>query len=465
MKPSSSAANQELPAQYAAAFKDADIRGVYPTEIDEVVAYRVARALVDEFSLTRVIVARDMRQSSPVLRAAFVAGVRDAGADVFDIGEVGTPALYYAAGTYDTYGVMITASHNPREYNGLKLVKAGAIPLTNKTGLGAIEQRIKRNEFASPQRRGQVKKKAILREYTKYVREKVSLAPTRPLRIVVDAGNGMATTLASLLCEKLPIEITPLFFTLDGTFPNRGSNPTLAKNQKAIKAELKKGDYDLGVAFDGDADRVAFFDEQGRYINSAVIGALIATKLLQDEPKQKCVYTVFTSRAYQEAIKEAGGVPVKARVGHAFIKEVMRKRDAVFACEHSAHFYFKDNFFTDSGILSLLYVAAAYSEAQAHGPISFSKLLRPYARYTQTEEVLVEVADKRAALQRVREHYKHMGASKVTVYDGVTVEFEDYWLVVKQSVTEDALKFVVESPQRATAKAAQKELLQLLREQ
>lgn len=464
MKSTAPKISDALPERFQAAFKDADIRGVYPTEINETVAYRAARAFVEEFSLSRVIVARDMRESSPALRAAFVAGVQDAGADVLDIGKVGTPALYYAAGTYDTYGVMITASHNPKEYNGLKLVKAGAIPLTRKTGLGAIARRIQKNVFLASKQRGQVKKKAILREYTKYVREKVALTPSRPLRIVVDAGNGMATTLANLLCERLPIEITPLFFTLDGAFPNRGSNPTLAKNQKAIKAELKRGDYDFGVAFDGDADRVAFFDERGRYVNSAVIGALIANTLLKEQPKQKCVYTVFTSRAYVESIKEAGGVPVKARVGHAFIKEVMRKRGAVFACEHSAHFYFQDNFFTDSGILALLYVAAAYAEVQADNSCSFSRLLQPYARYHQTEEVLLKVKDKKAALQRMQKHYEQAGAKKVTVYDGVTVEFDEYWLVVKESVTEDALKFVVESSTAATAKAVQKQVLRLLRD-
>lgn len=450
-----------LPPKYQAAFKDADIRGVYPTEIDEVSTYRSARAFVEEFQLTSVLVARDMRVSSPALWAAFVAGARDSGAHVIDIGLVDTPALYYASGKYNLYGVMITASHNPKEYNGLKLVKAGAIPLTRATGLAAIKKRLAANDFATKTTRGTVKKKAIWREYVHYVNSRAGFTAARPLRVVVDAGNGMASTLAPLWSSGGPLEVTPLFFDLDGTFPNRESNPTLAKNQKAIKAELKKGGYDFGVSFDGDADRVAFFDERGRYINSAVIGSLIATHLLATEPKSAHVYTVFTSRVYEEAIREAGGKAVRARVGHAFIKEVMRKKDAVFGCEHSAHFYFKDNYYTDSGILAFLYVAAMYAEAG----VSFSQMLKPFMRYHQTEEILVAVPSKTVALDAVVAHYATQKPLSIERYDGVTIRFADYWLVVKASVTEDALKCVVESVSAAKAKAEHKKLVAFLQQQ
>lgn len=449
-----------LPSRYQAAFKDADIRGVYPTEIDEVSTYRIARAFVELFKLQTVVVARDMRESSKALRDAFVAGVRDSGADVIDIGLVGTPALYYASGKYELYGVMITASHNPKEYNGLKLVKAGAVPLTRTTGLAAIKKRIVANDFVAHTAQGSVKKKAILREYIQYVKGRAGLTTARPLRVVVDAGNGMASTLAPLWAAG-SIATTELFFELDGSFPNRESNPTLAKNQKAIKAELKKGGYDFGVSFDGDADRVAFFDEQGRYINSAVIGALIATHLLKSEPKSAHVYTVFTSKVYEEAIREAGGRAVRARVGHAFIKEVMHKKEALFGCEHSAHFYFKDNYYTDSGILAFLYIAGMYAEAG----VSFSQMLKPFRRYHQTEEILVAVPSKTAALDAVVAHYGKQKPLSIERYDGVTITFADYWLVVKASVTEDALKCVVESTSATQAKAVHKQLVTFLQQQ
>lgn len=452
-----------LPIAFKKSFKDADIRGVYPSEIDEVVAYRVARAFVDTMALKEVIVARDMRLSSPALRDAFVAGVRDSGANVLDIGEVDTPALYYASGTYNLPGVVITASHNPKQYNGLKLVLAGAIPLTNTTGLTAIQKSIVRNQFKSASVRGKLKKKAILKEYATYVKSSVSLNPPRPLKVVVDAGNGMATVLAPLLCKGLPIEITPLFFGLDGTFPNRDSNPTLAKNQHAIKAELKTRGFDFGVAFDGDVDRVAFFDETGNYINSALVGALIAKKMLKQHPKSSHVYTVFTSKVYEETIRECGGKAVRARVGHAFIKELMRKKDAIFGCEHSAHFYFKDNFYADSGILSFLYVAAAYADALAQTPLTFSEYLKPFNRYFQTEEKLVKVSDKKMTLDAIAILYQNRPGFEVERFDGITIRSADYWFVIKASVTEDALKFIVESPNKPLAISKQKEILQQLR--
>lgn len=450
-----------LPSHYQAAFKDADIRGVYPTEIDEVSTYRTARAFVELFGLKEVLVARDMRESSLALRDAFVAGARDSGADVIDIGLVGTPALYYASGKYDRYGVMITASHNPKEYNGLKLVQAGAIPLTRTTGLSTIQKRVATNEFSTTATRGRIKKKSIVREYLRYIRSRAGFKSARPLRVVVDAGNGMASTLSPLWSAGGPLKVTPLFFDLDGTFPNRESNPTLAKNQKAIKAELKKGTYDFGVSFDGDADRVAFFDERGRYINSAVIGALIAKHLLANEPGSAHVYTVFTSKVYEETICVHGGRAVRARVGHAFIKEAMRKKDAIFGCEHSAHFYFKDNFFTDSGILAFLYVAAMYAEVG----VPFSQLVKPFQYYHQTEEILVQVTSKPAALKAVADHYAAHSPLAIERYDGVTIKFTDYWLVVKASVTEDALKCVVESTSVAKAKVEHRKLVTFLQQQ
>lgn len=451
-----------LPEAFARAFKDADIRGIYGSELDEVVAYRVARAFVELFKLTQVVVARDMRLSSPALHEAFVDGVRDAGANVIDIGLMETPALYYASGALDAYGVVITASHNPKEYNGLKLVKAGAIPLTGRTGLNEIKKRIVKNRFTEPKERGKHIKKSLLAEYKRYIKSRVRVRSKHPVRVVVDAGGGMASVLESLFDSGLPIDATTINFELDGTFSARGSNPTLAKNQRPIQAELQSGTYDFGIAFDGDADRVAFFDENGHYINSAVIGALLAEHLLVKNPGATFIYTVFTSKVYEETIRALGGKPVLARVGHAFIKEVMRKHDGLFACEHSAHFYFKDNYYADSGILAFLYVLEAFGNARAEGQ-TFSDMVRPFERYHQTEEVLIAVADKKATLAAVEAWYAEKNPESIERRDGILIHFSDHWLVVKESVTEDALKFIVESPEKRIAVAAQKELRTLLR--
>lgn len=450
----------ELPNEYRKAFKDADIRGIYPSEINEQVAYRVARAFVEQFKYKKILVARDMRLSSPALRDAFEKGARLSGAEVIDIGMVGTPALYYASGTMGLPGVMITASHNPKDFNGLKLVKPGAVPITNDTGLLKVLKRVEKNKFKNAPKKGRFKSKKTQEEYKKYIQRKIDLDELANIKIVIDAGNGMASDFEPLF-EGLPIRTKKLFFKLDGSFPNRDSNPTLAKNQVAIVSEIKTGSYDFGVAFDGDVDRVAFFDEKGRYINSAHIGALLAKHFLAKETGLKFVYTIFTSRVYEETIKKYGGKAIRARVGHAFIKERMRKHQARFACEHSAHFYFQENFFADSGILALLYLAAAYSEAIKEVD-SFSEMMKEFQVYHQTEEILVRVPDKKKALALVAKHYKKQRPRKIEKFDGVSILFDDIWIMVKQSVTEDALKFVVESPNKKLAENEKKNVHKFL---
>lgn len=451
-----------IPQDFQKAFKGSDIRGAFEYEINTAVAYRVAVAFVHNFSLSKVIVARDMRVSSPALHEAFAAGVQDAGADVLDIGLAETPALYYTSGAHNCAGVVITASHNAKGDNGFKLVTAGAVPVTRKTGLAAIRKAIQADLPPVAKKRGKRINKNILPEYIKYVVKKVPVPKNcQPLKVVIDAGNGMASLALEALAKKIPLTIEPLFYELDGTFPNRASNPTLAKNQKAIIKKLKEGNYDFGVAFDGDADRLAFFDEHGRYINSAHIGALLATQMLEETPASKFIYTVFTSRRYQEAVEENGGKAYKARVGHAYIKQMMRKHDAIFSCEHSAHFYFKDNYYADSGLFVLLYLVRAYQKARA-SDMSFTELLLPYTNYFQTEEVMVEVNDKDAVLAAVAKEYEAASSVTVTKFDGVSMKAPEYWFSIKKSVTEDVLKFVVEAPIKKTALAKQKEVKALL---
>jgi len=279
----------KITADYVKAFKPADIRGVYPQEIDEELVYFVARSFVDEYQHKKVLVARDMRLSSDALHSAFIKGVIDAGADVVDLGLVHTPVLYFASGTMKLPGVMITASHSPRDYNGLKLVLAEAIPLTEKGGLKQIRKRLEKLVFNESVHVGKVTKKNVLKTYQRFVLKGMKPKGLDKLKIVADSGNGMAGVLLPLLEEKTPLKFTKLFADLDGRFPNRGSDPTLRQNQRQLVKVIKNGQYDFGIAFDGDADRIAFIDEKGSFVNSAAIGALITAHLLKTQPKAKII--------------------------------------------------------------------------------------------------------------------------------------------------------------------------------
>jgi len=451
-----SLATKSLPADYKKAFKDADIRGLFGSEIDEVLAYKVAFTFVKLNKLKKVVVGRDMRVSSPKLAKAFWAGAIDAGADVTDLGLISTPMLYYVSGKEKKAGVMITASHNPKEYNGFKLVHREAVPLTGKTGLNDILRFVTDwdSQAKVAKKRGVVEKRNITKEFFAYIESKFPIPKKRTVHMVIDVGNGMGALLLPLLRKYA--HVTALATKLDGTFPSRDSNPTLKKSQRAIVSALKTGKSDLGVSFDGDADRVAFFDERGQYLNAAHVGALLTSQMLVEYPKSSFVYTVFTSRAYLQTIKELGGKAVRARVGHAFIKETMRKHDALFGCEHSAHFYFKDNYYTDSVIMAVLEIIQSVAVGKALSQ-PLSKTIAPYTAYFQTEEVLVEVPDRDATIKAVAIWGKDQGAL-VLMFDGVSVEVGEWWCHVKKSVTEDAVKFVVESKDKKLALAKAKEL-------
>lgn len=452
----------KIHVDYRRAFKDADIRGIYPKELDEEVTYLVARSFVDEYGCKEVVVGRDMRLSTPALFSAFCRGVIDAGANVLDIGLVHTPLLYFVSGSKQLPGVMITASHSPKDHNGLKLVLPGAIPLTEAHGLGKIRRRLEKGVFKEPTKRGKIRTQDFSRAYQRYVTRGLQPKSFTGIKVAADCGNGMASVMLPLLAEKLPVSFTTLFMEQDGRFPHRGSDPTLRKNQRHITKLMREQSFDLGVSFDGDGDRVAFFDEKGAYVNSAVIGALIAEYLLRTTPKGKCVYTNLTSRIYEERIRAAGGVPVPARVGHAFIKEVMRKRDAIFGCEHSGHFYYKDFFYTDSIALTVRYVLTIYAEAKRAGQ-TFSALLAPYRRYEQTEDVIVPVADQTAALAKVHDLLVAKRPRKVQRFDGWYVDYGNVWGSVKISVTEPALKMMFEGVKKKEAQALQDEVAAFVR--
>ena len=452
----------KISADYKKAFMQADIRGLYPNNIDEEVTYLVARAFVDEYKHKTVLVARDMRLSSPALFQAFSKGVNDAGADVIDLGLVTTPMLYFASGDLNLPGVMITASHNPKNYNGLKLVLAQAIPLTEQHGLKTIRKRMEKGVFNEVEKRGRVQSKDISKAYQRFVFKGAKTKELEKIKIVSDTGNGMAGVLMPLLKEKMPVKFTTLFPKLDGRFPNRGSDPTHKKNQRDLSKKLKSGKYDFGIAFDGDADRIAFLDENGKYVNSSAIGAVIAECLLKKNPKAKIAYTVFTSRSYEEKIKEAGGKPVITKVGHAFIKNKMRKDDILFGCEHSGHFFYKEYFYTDSVVLTLRYVLEAYKEAKAKGE-TFSTMMKSYQLYKKLEDVLVPVSDRKQAMIKVEKYLRSKNPKTVSKFDGVTIDTGEVWGTVKPSVTEFALKVMFESKDQKKAKAMQGDLVEFIK--
>jgi len=454
--------NNSLPEFYKVAFKDADIRGVYPNEIDAVLAYRVARAFVEIFNYKKIVVGCDMRLSSPQLHTAFIKGATDGGASVIDLGLVATPQLYFASGTLKLPGVMITASHSPKEYNGMKLVHTDAIPLTKRNGLSQIKQLVAKGDFKVPNKRGRVAKKNIDAQYLKFVLKGKKPIQYSGLKIATDIGNGMAHDIVPLLAKKLPIKFDTLFANLDGRFPNRDSDPNLLENQTDLRKKLGKAKYDFGISFDGDADRIAFLDEHGNYVNSAAIGALIAKQILAREPGAKIATTNLNSRSYEETIKTNGGKVIMARTGHTFVKEQMRKHGAVFGCEYSGHFFFRDFFYTDSVVLTLLAVLDAYLKAKANGQ-TFSELMAPYLVYAQTEDIVIKVADKKIAMKKIHTHLTSLKPKSIKIFDGYYVDFGDVWGAVKMSVTEYGVKLMFESKNKAKAEKLQRQLISYIK--
>lgn len=447
-----------MKANFKRAFKPADIRGVYPTEIDEEVAYRTARAFVEEFGYKKLVLGYDMRLSTPLLREAFIRGARESGATVIDVGMVRSPMLYFASGYLNLPGAVITASHSPAEYNGIKLVAPQAVPLTNKTGLSAIQKRIEAGKFVDAKRFGKLIQKSVRRAYQKHVLMGINKKVLKGITVATDIGNGMAGASMAELDEALPTHFPMIFKKPDGRFPNRDSDPCLHKNQKALVKEIKKRSADFGIGFDGDGDRIAFLDENGKYVNCASIGALIASRLVQTEPGAGIVFTNLTSRVFEETIRDRGGKPIRAKVGHTFLKEQMRKHKAVFGAEHSGHFFWREFFYTDSTILTLLEVLNAYAEAKKSG-LTFSQMMKPYLLYQQTEDVVIEVDDKKRVMKLIEAKLTSLRPTKLRKFDGFYVSYGDVWGAVKPSVTEFAIKLMFESSSKKKASALQKDLV------
>jgi phosphomannomutase len=444
-------------------FKAYDIRGVYPESLNESVARDIGRAFVHHLGLSgaRVIVARDMRLSGEALEKAFIEGVTESGADVLDLGMISTDALYFAVGHLEEPGgAMVTASHNPKEYNGFKLCREEAIALSGESGINQIKELILSGRLPGPSEvRGSVEPGDILQEYTEHCLSFIGREGLCPLKIVVDAGNGMAGKMLPPIFERLPFEVVPMYFELDGSFPNHPPNPIVPENMAELQERVVAEGADLGAAFDGDADRCFVVDENGRTISGDLLAALVAKNILEKEPGATILYSAVCSKALPELIEREGGRAVRTRAGHSIIKPQMREHNAAFGAEHSGHFYFRDNYFADSGIIALLTVAELV--ARQEGPIS--RLLEPIDPYVRSGEINSEVDDQRAVLEKVENFYLKRGGVETDHLDGLTVDAGDWWFNLRPSNTEPLLRLNVEARDEKTMEQVRDEVLSLVR--
>ena len=437
-----------------------DIRGVVPDQLDEQVARAVGAAFARVTGAERIVTARDMRESSAPLAAAFAEGVTAQGADVLDAGLGSTDLLYFAAGSLDLPGAMFTASHNPARYNGIKLCRAGAAPVGQDTGLREIRA-LAEQDLEPAARRGRVEQRDLLPAYAAYLLGLVDLAGIRPLTVVVDAGNGMAGhTVPAVLGP--PLTVVPLYFELDGSFPNHEANPLDPANLRDLQAKVVEVGADVGLAFDGDADRCFVVDERGRPVSPSAITALVAARALAEHPGEMVIHNLITSRAVPEIVREHGGVPVRSRVGHSFIKQVMAETGAVFGGEHSAHYYFRDFWRADTGMLAALHVLAALGDSD----LPLSRLTADYERYAASGEVNSAVADVPGRTAAVEEEFGKRDGATVDHLDGLTVSLPDgSWFNLRPSNTEPLLRLNVEASDETSMTELRDAVLALVRAQ
>lgn len=435
-------------------FKAYDIRGKVPAELDEALARKIGSATARFLRARTLVVGRDVRLSSPSIAAAAAEGICDAGCDVVDIGLCTTPMTYFAVGRYGYDGAaMTTASHNPPEYNGFKISREKAVPLSEDTGIRDIERLVRSGDLAPALRRGTRTSRDIRADYVRHV---LSFArDIRPLKIVVDTANGCVGTIFQDVAKALPLQIVPLFFEPDGRFPNHEPNPLKEENLSALKAKLREERADLGAAFDGDGDRCMFVDETGVRAPNDLLTALIARDFLSRRPGAAVVYDLRSSWVVREEIERAGGKPIRERVGHAFIKGTMRKHDAVVGGELSGHYYFGDNFFADSGLIAFISILNVISASG--GPLS--RLIAPLRRYEATGEVNFHVEDKDGKIAELRRAFAD---GRHDDLDGITVEYPDWWFNVRKSNTEPLLRLNLEARTGKGLVQAREKLLAIL---
>jgi phosphomannomutase len=442
-----------------------DVRGVVPDEWDEDVARAIGAAfaefVVGDSGATSVVTAHDMRDSSVPLSRAFAEGVLSRGVDVVEAGLGSTDLLYFAAGSLQMPGAMFTASHNPAKYNGIKMCRAGAAPIGQESGLAQIREWAERDSYdRDPGRTATVTTRDVLHEYAAYLRSLVDLSTIRPLKVVVDAGNGMGGHTVPVVLEGLPLQIEPMYFELDGSFPNHEANPLDPANLVDLQRAVREHGGDIGLAFDGDADRVFVVDERGEPVSPSAITALVAVRELAKGRGTTIIHNLITSKAVPEIVREHGGEPVRTRVGHSFIKAEMARTDAVFGGEHSAHYYFRDFWRADTGMLAAMHVLAALGEQSR----PLSELTAEYSRYVASGEINSTVADAAASMENVRTAFAEDDGVTVDDLDGLTVDLPDgAWFNLRASNTEPLLRLNVEAPDAARMAEVRDRVLGMVR--
>ncbi len=444
-------------------FKAYDIRGLVENEITPDFAFRVglafARFLEQEREPATIVIGEDMRPSSPTLADAFSAGATSNGMDVIRIGLASTDMLYFASGKLNMPGAMFTASHNPAEYNGIKLCKSGARPIGKESGLAAIERYVVEGSPIAVRPVGMETRRNMLDEYVTHLLSLVDVSDIRPLKIVIDAGNGMAGYTARPVFDRLNAEIFELYFELDGTFPNHDANPIDPKNLKDLQKAVLKHKADIGLAFDGDADRCFLVDEKGEIVNPSTLTGLIAERELLKFPKSSVIYNLISSRSVAEIVNENGGTAIRSRVGHSYIKKLMADTGAIFGGEHSGHFYFRDFWCADSGMLAALHAVAALGTQSS----PLSKILKKYQRYFSSGEINSTVSDPASILAVVEGVYGKKAGVTLDHLDGLTVSADAWWFNLRPSNTEPLLRLNVEANTQARLDRVRDEVLALLR--
>jgi len=438
-------------------FKAYDVRGVVPDDLDDDLVRAIGGAYAQITDDRPILIGRDCRLSSPDLAAALAEGITAQGSDVVDLGLASTDLLYFASGSLDLPGIMITASHNPKQYNGLKFCQPGARPVGEETGLRDIRAIVEAGVTPATTR-GSVEHRDLLDAYVEHVLRFVDLEAMRPLTVVADTANGMGGLVVPAVFERLPITAHYLFRELDGTFPNHPADPLNPENQKDLKAAVLEHGADVGLAFDGDADRVFLVDERAEDVSGSLLTAIVAVSMLRKEPGAKIVHNLICSWVVPETIREHGGVPVRTRVGHSFIKQIMAETGAIFGGEHSGHYYFRENYRADSGLIAGV---VALGELSASGG-SLSALLEPYRRYWDSGEINSTVADQAGKLEELAALH---GDAKLDRLDGLTIEYEDWWCNVRPSNTEPLLRLNVEARTQELLDDRTAELLAVIRDE
>ncbi|MFF5938929.1 phosphomannomutase/phosphoglucomutase [Streptomyces sp. NPDC012508] len=440
-----------------------DVRGVVPEQWDETLAELFGAAFVQVTAADAIVVGHDMRPSSPGLSGAFARGAARLGADVTLIGLCSTDQLYFASGSLDLPGAMFTASHNPAQYNGIKMCRAGAAPVGQDTGLSEIRTLVERwSDEGAPEAAataGTITERDTLADYAAHLKALVDLAAIRPLKVVVDAGNGMGGHTVPTVFAGLPLDLVPMYFELDGTFPNHEANPLDPANIVDLQARVRAEGADLGLAFDGDADRCFVVDERGEAVSPSAITALVAARELAKTPGGTIIHNLITSWSVPEVVRENGGKPVRTRVGHSFIKEEMAKTGAIFGGEHSAHYYFRDFWNADTGMLAALHVLAALGGQD--GPLS--ELVSSYDRYVGSGEINSTVSDQAGRTAAVKATFAGQDGIGIDELDGLTVAADDWWFNLRPSNTEPLLRLNVEARDGATMAKIRDEVLDLVR--